>query len=170
MPVRSRARQQRVVGDRRAEGADAPSAQVLEPAEAAPIGLPNGQDLAELEVGHRGREALPPGRRVLDAGHPDVEIAARGRSVDRGKGDLHEQGLPPEAPGDRLGDLDVEAPYLRRLLRVGLDERSSSFGVAAPAQHRRLRCCEQTKICCYEKQISSEKPNPAPSPPGRGVG
>ena len=59
--------------------------------------------------------------------------------VDRGEGDLHEPRLAAEAAGDRLGDLDVEAAHLRRVVRVGLDERRAPFRVAAPAQDRGRR-------------------------------
>jgi hypothetical protein len=57
-----------------------------------------------------------------------MEVKAPARTAARGRG-----------RGDRLGDLDVEAADLRRVRRVGLDERSAPLRVPAPAQDRRRR-------------------------------
>ena len=89
------AREEDLVGDRPAERPDAPAAEVLELAEPLPVGRAHRQDLAELEVGDRDREHGPARRRVLDAAHADLEVAALDRLVDGGEGDLHEPARRP---------------------------------------------------------------------------
>ena len=131
MPCSRSRREQDLVGDRAAERPDAPAAQIGERAEARGVARPHGQHFAEFVVGDGDGERRASRRRVLDAAHPDVEVAARHRGVDRG--DLDEPRRPPE-PRDELGDLDVEADHARRVVRVGLDVRRAAFRVAAPAE------------------------------------
>jgi hypothetical protein len=66
---------------------------------------------------------------------PDIPMAKSrlDRLIDRRPLHLHELGLPAQPAGDGRGYLDVEAAHLRRVGRVGLDERRAPLGVAAPA-------------------------------------
>ena len=126
--------EEEIVRDGRAERPDAPAAEVLQAAETLPVGFPYGQDFAKLEVGDRGGEHRAASRRVLDAAHPDIEVAAGDGGVDRGERDLNEDRLPSQAARDRFGDLDIEAADPGRVARIRFDERRASFGVSAPPQ------------------------------------
>ena len=127
-------RQQNLVGDRAAERADAPPAQIGERAKVSGVGVADAQDFAELVVRKRDGIAGPPRGRVFDAAQADVRVAAGNRLIDRCKGDLDEARLAAKALRDKLGDLDVEADDARWVGGIGFDVRRAAFGVARPSE------------------------------------
>ena len=74
--------EQDVVGHGRAEGGDAPAAQIGEPAEAAPISGADGEHFAKLEVRNGDGVLRAAGRRVFHPRHPNLEVTALDRLVD----------------------------------------------------------------------------------------
>src|ERR1051326_8697192 len=100
-------------------------------------------------AGSKGRAVAEPRTRAKRAaGAPDLhtreadrEVAAFQGLVDRGPLNLDEPGgaAAAQPTGDAPGHLHVEAAHLRRIGRVGFDERCSAFGVAAPEEHRGSR-------------------------------
>src|SRR3954451_13335961 len=71
---------------------------------------------------------------VLDAVHGDVEIAAHERREGGAPVVLHEPLAYAEALRQPFCDEDLESFQLRRIARVGIDERLTALQVAAPGQ------------------------------------
>ena len=102
----------------------------------APSDCPHREDLAELVVGNRDRQAGAARGRVFDAAQADVEVAARGGRVEAREADLDEPRRAAEPIARAAARFHLEADDPRRIVRVGLDERRAAFGIAAPAQLR----------------------------------
>src|SRR6266478_7620840 len=140
--------EQQVVCNRGAERRDAPPAQVGEAMDAARVSRSYRQYFAEFEIRNGDGVTGAAHGDVLDAREAEREVAAFNRLIDVGPLYLDEPGRPaPESTGDALGDLDVEAAHTRGIGRISLDERSTTFGVAAPHQHRSIGvlCRDETQ-------------------------
>ena len=128
--------EQRLVCNRAREGRDGAPLQVGQATEPRAIRRSNGEHFLKRIVGNRHfHRATAPGR-VFDATEADVEVTARDRLIELRERDLHELRGPAERARDEVGDLDVEAHHMRRVARIGFDERRAALCVAAPPQGR----------------------------------
>ncbi len=126
--------QQYFVGDRAAQGADPPAAQIGERAPARRVAVAHAQHFAKAVIGHRRRHGRAPRRRVFDAAQADLGVAALDGLVDRRESDVDKTRLASEPAGDELGDFDVETDELVRLRGIRFDERRAAFRIAGPAE------------------------------------
>jgi hypothetical protein len=136
--------QEDLIGDRAAERRDLAAAQIGQRMHPAGVGVADAEDFAELVVRHRHRQRCAAGRRVLDAAHADVGVAADDALVDRFEADVDELGTSAERAREQLRDLDVEPDQPIRMRGIGFDKRRATLRVSSPFQRRlRRRGCRR---------------------------
>src|ERR1044072_1930119 len=96
------------------------------------------EEFPKLEVGDGDGVLRAAGRRVFHPRHADVEVAALDGLVDVRPLHLHEaRGTLPDSARDPRRDVDVEPADLRRIGRIGFDERRAALGITAPDEDAR---------------------------------
>jgi len=95
-------------------------------------------------------------RPILEPGHPEIEVAALERLLDRRPLHLDELRLAAKPVSDHPRDLDVEPAHRRRIGRIGFDERRAALGVAAPAQRQTVVRLGERITCQRSSQKSAQ--------------
>jgi len=128
--------EQEVVSHRGSESRDLASLQVGETPNTRPIFGANREHFTKFEIRKSDGATGSKSRPVLYSRHSDIKVAALGRRLDRRPGHLNELRAPIEPFGDHPRNFHIETSNLRWIGRVGFDERSSAFSVAAPFERR----------------------------------